>query len=1089
MDGLGGNDTLLTQHGDDVLYGGAGNDILDGGTGNDILQGGSGNDTYRVGRGSGVDVVNSSDAAATDVDTVEYGAGVLPSEVTVTRRGNSLYLGISGTTDTVIVQNWFDGAAGRVGRVTFANGTEWDAATLESMAAVPIGGNAMRYGGAAADTLTGQAGADMLSGLGGNDTLAGGAGNDVLVGGEGDDLYLFNAGDGVDTIFDNLAPGENTLRFGAGIAPQDLVLKLGSLLLDLGGGDAVRIMGFDPQNAGATSSINRFEFADGTALTAAQLLARGFDIGGTASADVLTGTSVADRIDGKAGNDTLAGGMGSDTYRFQQGDGHDTIEENDGAIGNVDTVSFAAGIAAGSVTASRSGQDLVLAYGTGDSVTARNWFTGSAHKIERVVFGDGGSWDLVQLQAMVNHAPAGAVTVEGTATEGATLTAGTATLADADGLGTLSYQWLRGTTAIGGATASTYTLGADDVGGTVSVRVSYVDGFGTTESLMSSGVTVAAGVSNHAPTVASAPATQWAVETEAFSYVVPTGTFADQDAGDLLTLSASLEDGSALPAWLAFDAQTRTFSGTPPSTAAGALTVTLTATDSHGAFTSTTVVIDIANYIEGTSGDDILTGTSLRDVLAGRTGNDFLVGGAGDDVFRVSADNYADSFQGDAGYDVLLGGSGDDTFRIGNFHGVRTVEKIDGGLGFNVIEGTASYGDELDFSGTELVNIAYINGGYGNDIITGSAGNDTIIGGTENDIMAGGAGDDTFLVYGLDNSADSFRGDAGYDVILGGSGDDTFRIGVFYGARTVEKIDGGLGFNVIEGTASYGDELDFSGTELVNIAYINGGYGNDFITGSAGDDFIIGGTESDVLAGGAGDDIFYLQGYDNSADTFQGDDGYDVLLGSSGDDTFRIGNYYGARTVEKIDGGLGFNAISGTQSWGDVLDFSGTELVNIAYINGDSGYDEIKGSAGNDFIIGGTDNDALAGGAGNDTYWMARGHGSDTIAENDATSGNTDVAAFDAGIAAEQLWFRQLGNDLEVRIIGTNDRFTVLNWYQGSQYHVEQFRAGDGKILQDSQVQSLVDAMAAFAPPAMGETTLSAAYAGQLSPALAANWH
>ncbi|WP_418903715.1 putative Ig domain-containing protein, partial [Pokkaliibacter plantistimulans] len=35
------------------------------------------------------------------------------------------------------------------------------------------------------------------------------------------------------------------------------------------------------------------------------------------------------------------------------------------------------------------------------------------------------------------------------------------------------------------------------------------------------------------------------------------------DAGDSLTLSATLADGSALPSWLSFDASTGTFSGTP----------------------------------------------------------------------------------------------------------------------------------------------------------------------------------------------------------------------------------------------------------------------------------------------------------------------------------------------------------------------------------------------------------------------------------------------------------------------------------------------------------------------------------------------
>ncbi|TXT35919.1 MAG: putative rtx family calcium-binding cytotoxins and bacteriocins protein, partial [Comamonadaceae bacterium] len=46
----------------------------------------------------------------------------------------------------------------------------------------------------------------------------------------------------------------------------------------------------------------------------------------------------------------------------------------------------------------------------------------------------------------------------------------------------------------------------------------------------------------------------------------------------------------------------------------------------------------------------------------------------------------------------------------------------------------------------------------------------------------------------------------------------------------------------------------------------------------------------------------------------------------------------------------------------------------------------------------------------------------------------------------------------------------------------------DGKTLLDSQVQNLVSAMAGFAPPPAGQTTLSAAYQNTLAPVLAANW-
>ena len=74
-------------------------------------------------------------------------------------------------------------------------------------------------------------------------------------------------------------------------------------------------------------------------------------------------------------------------------------------------------------------------------------------------------------------------------------------------------------------------------------------------------------------------------------------------------------------------------------------------------------------------------------------------------------------------------------------------------------------------------------------------------------------------------------------------------------------------------------------------------------------------------------------------------------------------------------------------------------------------------------------------------------------------------------------------------VIGTADKATVQSWYLGSAYHVEQIKAGDGKLLQDTQVDKLVQAMAGFTVPAMGQTSLALAQQTALAPVLAANWH
>ncbi|MFD1728966.1 DUF4082 domain-containing protein, partial [Rhizobium viscosum] len=85
---------------------------------------------------------------------------------------------------------------------------------------------------------------------------------------------------------------------------------------------------------------------------------------------------------------------------------------------------------------------------------------------------------------------------------------------------------------------------------------------------------------NDAPVLAVQTATQNATTGSAFSFTLPTTTFSDVDSGETLTYTATAADGTALPAWLAFNATTRTFSGTP--TTAGTYGVKVTATDLGG---------------------------------------------------------------------------------------------------------------------------------------------------------------------------------------------------------------------------------------------------------------------------------------------------------------------------------------------------------------------------------------------------------------------------------------------------------------------------------------------------------------------------
>ncbi|MBR1293788.1 MULTISPECIES: DUF4082 domain-containing protein [Bradyrhizobium] len=98
---------------------------------------------------------------------------------------------------------------------------------------------------------------------------------------------------------------------------------------------------------------------------------------------------------------------------------------------------------------------------------------------------------------------------------------------------------------------------------------------------------------NDAPVLAAQTGNQTATVGSAFSLTLPAGTFTDVDSGDSLAYTATAADGSALPAWLAFNASTRTFSGTPASADVGTLGVKAAATDLGGLTASETFNIAV----------------------------------------------------------------------------------------------------------------------------------------------------------------------------------------------------------------------------------------------------------------------------------------------------------------------------------------------------------------------------------------------------------------------------------------------------------------------------------------------------------------
>jgi Ca2+-binding RTX toxin-like protein len=419
----------------------------------------------------------------------------------------------------------------------------------------------------------------------------------------------------------------------------------------------------------------------------------------------------------------------------------------------------------------------------------------------------------------------------------------------------------------------------------------------------------------------------------------------------------------------------------------------------------------------------------------------------------ITGNSVNNTLSGGTGTDTLIAGAGNDIYVVDNVGDVVTEIASEG---TDTVQSSVTYTLSANVENLTLTGTTAING-TGNNLdnvltgnsaintLTGGAGNDTLDGGTGADKLLGGAGDDTYLV---DNTGDLVTENAS-------EGADMVKSSIAYS----------LGNNVENLTLTGTTAINGTGNTLNN--QIIGNSAINTLTGGAGNDTLDGGTGADRLLGGSGDDTYIV---DNTGDvvTENTSEGADTVKSSI---TYTLGN-----NVENLIL-TGTTAVNGT----------GNTLSNL--ITGNSATNTLSGGAGNDTLDGSAGNDSLTGGVGNDTYILGRGYGSDTITENDTTSGNSDVAQFSSGITSDQLWFQHIGNNLAVSIIGTADKFNIQNWYSGSAYHVEQFKTSDGKVLLDTQVDTLVNAMAAFSPPVSGQTTLPQNYQDSLTPVLAANWH
>ena len=313
----------------------------------------------------------------------------------------------------------------------------------------------------------------------------------------------------------------------------------------------------------------------------------------------------------------------------------------------------------------------------------------------------------------------------------------------------------------------------------------------------------------------------------------------------------------------------------------------------------------------------------------------------------------------------ILAKGGDDTVVI--MPSVGQTTQLEGGGGDDRISGS----QQRDL----------ISGDSGNDRIAGNAGNDRIEGGVGNDRIDGGDGDDYL------------QGGIGDDLLVGGGGNDEV-----YGDGASEEVGPSdeetmpMGDATARGAAasavapdvmlvsapvatvalSFNDIIYGSdGNDIVRAGLghdiVFGGDGNDAIAGGAGVDFVEGGRGNDRIDGGNGVDVIF-GGEGN--DSIGGGAGGDYLIGGAGNDLIEAGtgndwvfgdatNSYPAGYANPVQYAIDFAALN--RGLDSILAGDGNDIVAAG-----NGNDRVDGGDGADLLVGGEGNDGLNGGEGSD---------------------------------------------------------------------------------------------------------------------------
>ncbi|QZP31465.1 putative Ig domain-containing protein [Pseudomonas sp. DR48] len=710
--GGSGNDTINGGAGSDILVGGAGIDKLTGGTGADTFRFAAQSDSYRNATASFDDTVTDFDVTQDKIDLAGLGFTGLGNG-----RGGTLQVSYSASNDRTYIKDYDADASGNRFELILSGNL---ASTLTASNFIF---NRVITGTSASESLLGSDSADTLLGLAGNDSLSGGAGDDKLDGGAGMDTLSGGAGADTFVFSSRLDSYRNYNTGGANLSDVITDFDISADKIDLsaigftGLGDGKNNTVYLALNSAGTKTYikslnadadgNRFEvtlsgnyldkltsanfvFATTPATNQAPVLATPLlDQNATESTPfsyVVPATSFTDPDNDSlsytaklADGSALPGWLTFDAAtRTFSGTPSDTASgtysiQVSASDGSNATVSDSFTLAVQDVPASPT-----VINGTPNNDT----LTGTAANEQ--LFGGAGN-DTLNGGAGNDILVGGAGADKLTGGAGADVFRYTSTLdsyrtssasvsdqildfdvtADKIDVSTLGYtglgNGLNGTLQVTYSASSNRTyikdLTADANGNRfeVSMAGNLVSSLTASHFVFDTHQNMP---SNVAPVVAIPLLDQNATENTAFNYTVTHDSFTDADQ-DVLVYTATLADGSALPAWLSFNATSLTFTGTPISTASGNYSVLVKATDPSGESVSDSFALAVAdapaNTIAGTSNADTLNGTADADLILGLGGNDTIKAGAG-----------ADIIDGGAGRDSLYGGDGADTFRYSN---------------------------------------------------------------------------------------------------------------------------------------------------------------------------------------------------------------------------------------------------------------------------------------------------------------------------------------------------------------------------------------------------------------------------------------